>query len=81
LNNEPISLTRDCLERISLLLGISKALQILAPIGREDLSFAWFYMPNDNPIFAGLSIKDYMLERKSIEAMYTVRRYLDAQRG
>lgn len=76
-----VSLTRDCLERISLLLGISKSLHIIAPSGRTDLVYAWFYQPNDHPIFAGRSIKQYLLERKSMEAMYTVRRYLDAARG
>lgn len=81
LAGQSISLSRDCLERISLLLGISKALQIVAPSGREDLAFSWFNQPNDNSIFAGRSIKDYLLERKSIEGLYAARRYLDAARG
>jgi hypothetical protein len=81
LANQSINLSRDCLERISLLLGISKALQIVVPSGREDLAYAWFNQPNDHPIFDGRSVKKYLLERKSIEGLYTVRRYLDAARG
>lgn len=73
-----INLGRDCLERISLLLGISKALQIMAPSGRTDLAYRWFNQPNDHPIFGGMSIKEYLLKRKSIGGLYTVRRYLDA---
>lgn len=81
LAGQDINLSRDCLERISLLLGISKALQIVAPSGRTGIAYAWFNQPNDHAIFAGRSIKQYLLERKSMEALYTVRRYLDAARG
>jgi hypothetical protein len=81
LAGQSISLNRDCLERISLLLGISKALQLIAPSGRSDMAYQWFNTPNDNPIFENKSIKQYLLDRKSIEGLYTVRRYLDAARG
>lgn len=80
-NNQAIQLSRDTLERISLLLGIHKALQIIVPSAREDLAYEWFNKPNQNPIFDNKSIKDYLLERKSIEGLYVVRRYLDAARG
>ncbi len=76
-----VNLSRDCLERLSLLLGISKALQIVAPSGHLQLAYSWFNKPNDHPIFGGLSIKEYLIQRKTIEALYTVRRYLDAARG
>ena len=81
LDGQPINLSRDTLERLSLLLGISKGLQIIAPENRQDLACAWFNQANLNPLFAGLSIKEYLLARKTIEALYTVRRYLDAARG
>lgn len=81
LAGEPITIGRDCLERLSLLLGISKGLQLIAPSGREDIAFKWFNTPNSNPLFEEKSIKEYLLNRKSIEGMYAVRRYLDAARG
>jgi hypothetical protein len=79
LNNEPINLMRDTLERISLLLGISKALQIIAPEGRKDLAYAWFNQPN--AALGNESIKTFLMKRKTIEALYGVRRYLDNARG
>ena len=81
LAGQPVSLSRDTLERLSLLLGIHKALQIIVPSGRPDLVYAWFNQANENPIFANRSIKEYLLQRKSIEALYVVRRYLDSARG
>lgn len=48
--------------------------QILAPLGRSDLAYEWFNKLNNHPIFGGLSIKEYLLQRKNIEGFYTVRR-------
>jgi Protein of unknown function (DUF2384) len=79
LNNEPIHLMRDALERISLLLGISKALQIIAPDGRKDLAYAWFNQANAD--LGNESIKTFLLNRKTVESLYWVRRYLDRARG
>lgn len=81
LAGEPVELSRDTLERLSLLLGIHKALQIIAPAERPELAGRWFNTPNSNPLFQGLSPKEYAIARGSIEALYSVRRYLDAARG
>lgn len=81
LAGEPVELSRDTLERLSLLLGIAKAMQIIAPAERPDLAYRWFITPNQNPMFQGLSPKDYAIARGSIEALYTLRRYYDAARG
>lgn len=81
LAEQPVNLSRDTLDRLSLLLGISKALQLIVPNGRDDLAYEWFKTPNNNPVFENQSIKKFLLERKSIEALYVVRRYLDAARG
>ncbi|PUA27628.1 MAG: hypothetical protein B0W54_13830 [Cellvibrio sp. 79] len=81
LAGEAVELSRDTLERLSLLLGIAKALQIIAPAERAELAYRWFTTPNQNPVFQGLSPKDYAIARGSIEALYTVRRYYDAARG
>ncbi len=77
-NGLPLSLDRDTFVRISLLLGIWRALQIIVPKNREDLAYSWFHQANTNHVFEGKSIKQYLLDRKSIEALHVVRRYLDA---
>jgi hypothetical protein len=81
LAGEPVELSRDTLERLSLLLGIAKALQIIAPAERQELAYRWFTSPNQNPLFQGLSPKDYAITRGTMDALYTVRRYYDAARG
>lgn len=71
-------LSRDVLERISYVLGIYKALQILLPdAGRAD---AWIHQPNAAPLFAGTSALARMLGG-NVSDLYVVRQYLDAQRG
>jgi Protein of unknown function (DUF2384) len=70
-------LDRDRLERISYLIGIFKALNILYS---QRLADQWMQLPNSNPIFAGRTPLDYIL-RGGQRAMDTVRRLLDARRG
>lgn len=71
------TLDADRLQRISYLIGIFKALNILH--GRA-LADAWVRLPNSNRIFGGRSPLDYMA-RGGLPAMATVRRLLDARRG
>ena len=66
----------DTVERLSHLLSIWKALQIL--FTSDQASDAWMHSPND--FFNGDSALDVMLGGKVID-IYAVRRYLDAQRG
>ena len=74
----PDDLGLDQLERISLFLGIYKALQILFPIAeRRD---AWLRAANADQPFGGLSPLDYLL-RGSLQGLWETRRYLDAWRG
>jgi hypothetical protein len=71
-------LSRDVLERISYVLGIYKALQILLPVAeRAD---EWISRPNDAPMFGGKSALEYMLAG-NVGDLFAVRQYLDAQRG
>jgi hypothetical protein len=70
-------LDADTLLRVSYLIGIFKALNILH--GRE-LADEWVHLPNTNRIFGGLTPLAYML-RGGVTAMQTVRRLLDARRG
>ena len=72
------ALSRDTLERISYVLGIYKALQILLPSG--EAADAWIRKPNSAPLFGGASALERLLSG-NVSDLYEVRRYLDAQRG
>ena len=71
-------LPRDTLERLSYLLGIYKALQLLLP----DAAAAdeWVRRPNEAPLFGGRSALERMLSG-NVADLFLVRQYLDAQRG
>lgn len=71
-------LPKDTLERISYVLGIYKALQILLP--DEKAADGWVRQANDAPLFAGGSALDRMLSGQ-VADLFVVRQYLDAQRG
>lgn len=71
-------LPRDTLERISYILGIYKALQILLP--DPEAADAWVRKPNAAPLFAGRSALERMLSG-NVADLYVVRQYLDAQLG
>jgi hypothetical protein len=74
----PAVLPKDSLERISYLLGIYKALQILLP--NEQAADQWVRQPNQAPLFGGRSALDRMLSG-NVADLFLVRQYLDAQRG
>ncbi len=69
---------RDALERISYLLGIYKALQILLPDAQR--ADRWISEPNAAPLFGGRTALERMLGG-NVSDLYVVRQYLDAQRG
>jgi len=71
-------LGRDVLDRISYLLGIYKALNILLTSPRA--ADEWVKKPNAAPLFQGRPALDRMLGGSLID-LADVRRYLDAQRG
>ena len=71
-------LGRDTLERLSLLLGIYKALQILLP--QPSAADTWIKRPNSAPPFGGRRALDRMLAG-NISDLVAVRQYLDAMRG
>jgi hypothetical protein len=71
-------LDRDQLERISHVLGIYKALQILLPDAAA--ADAWVKRPNRAEPFLGRPALDLMIQG-GITGLFNVRRYLDAQRG
>ena len=67
----------DRLARISYLIGIFKALNILYS---EKLADQWVQLPNSNPIFAGQTPLAFMI-KGGLPALQTVRRLLDARRA
>jgi Protein of unknown function (DUF2384) len=72
------SLSFDTLTRISLLLGIYKALHILYP--QAELADQWIKLHNANPMFGGKAPLELMIEG-GIDGLFQVRRLLDARRG
>jgi hypothetical protein len=69
-------LDADKLLRISYLIGIFKALNILHS---KALADDWVRLPNTNRIFSGMTPLAYMT-KGGVPAMQTVRRLLDARR-
>jgi hypothetical protein len=72
------ALSYDMLVRISLVLGIYKALHILYP--DAGLADGWVKLPNANPLFGGRPALAAMIDG-GIDGLYRVRRLLDARRG
>ena len=73
-----VALPKDTLERISYVLGIYKALQILLPDAKA--SDEWVKRPNTAAPFGGKPALARMLSG-NVADLYVVRQYLDAQRG
>ena len=72
------ALSRDQLERVSLVLGIYKGMALLFADG--DGGKRWLKSENSEGVFGGLSPLARML-RGGIEDLYVTRRYMDAWRG
>ncbi|HTZ58447.1 MAG TPA: antitoxin Xre-like helix-turn-helix domain-containing protein [Acidobacteriaceae bacterium] len=71
------TLDQDELTRISYLIGVYKALNILYS---QRLADQWMQLANTNPIFGGRPPLEYVLHG-GIPAMETLRRLVDARRG
>jgi hypothetical protein len=74
----PNRLPPDTLERISYILGIFKALQIL--LADSEAADSWIKRPNTAPPFGGRSALERML-KGHVSDLYVVREYLDAARS
>jgi|SRR5579864_966149 uncharacterized protein (DUF2384 family) len=70
-------LTQDELTRVSLLIGIFKALNILFS---RKLADQWVMRPNSNPMFGNATPLAALLGR-GVPGMLDVRRLLDSRRG
>jgi len=67
----------DRLTRVSLLVGIFKALNVLYS---EALADRWMHLPNTNRLFGGVTPLAYMLQG-GLPAILNVRRLVDARRA
>jgi Protein of unknown function (DUF2384) len=77
-NGKVGTLSRDQLERISLVLGIHKGLKLL--FADEASATRWLTSPNRDLPFGGQSPLERALHG-GMDDLYTVRRYIDAWRG
>lgn len=75
-NTPNISLPETTLQRISYVLAIYKALQVLLP--NEHAANRWIKEPNLSPLFAGKAPLDLVLADQ-VSGLRVVRQYLDAQ--
>ena len=71
------SLSQDELTRVSLLIGIFKALNILFS---QKLAEQWVSRPNTNPMFRNAPFLELLI-RGGVPGMLTVRRFLDSACG
>jgi hypothetical protein len=72
------TLSFDMLSRISLVLGIYKALHILYP--QAELADQWIKLRNANPMLGGKPPLELMIDG-GIDGLYRIRRLLDGRRG
>jgi hypothetical protein len=72
------TLPYDMLVRISLVLGIYKALHILYP--DRQLADRWLKLPNTNALFGGQPALTLMTEG-GVDGLLQMRRLLDGRRG
>lgn len=73
-----VVLPKDTVERISYIVGIYKALQVLLP--DEKMADEWVKRPNDAPLFSGRPALDRMMSGQ-VADLFLIRQYLDAERG
>lgn len=74
----PPTIDSNGLTRISYIMGIYKALNILLPNARR--ASEWLHKPNSATLFEGKSALDLMLQG-NVDDLADIRRYLDAERG
>jgi len=73
-NNLDGKLNKDTLERISYIMGIYKALQILLPYSTKS------WINTNNPVFSNFTPLRVMLNG-NVADLFIVKNYLDAERG
>jgi hypothetical protein len=76
-DGERVTLEPDKLTRISLLVAISKGVNVLYGIRRGE---RWIYRPNSNPLFDGAAPLKYML-KQGVEGLVKVRELVGVWSG
>lgn len=76
LNHQKLVVTWDIIERINLLLNISKSLFILAPTERHALD--WFNKENSGAFLKNQSAKNYLLSHRSVIDFQALNNYLQS---
>ncbi|EAQ65281.1 hypothetical protein MED121_18610 [Marinomonas sp. MED121] len=71
-----VELKVDIVDRLSLLLGIHKAIALSSPKGHEH---DFWNRPVNHPIFQGQSIKEKLITSPSILTFDSVRKYLESR--
>jgi len=71
-------LSFDTLTRVSLVLGIYKALHILYP--EPAFADGWMGMPNSNALFGGRTPMAFVADA-GLDGLFQLRRLLDGRRG
>lgn len=74
LQGEKLAVAWDMVERISLLLALSKSLLILAPTDLHAIT--WFNKPNSGSFLKNQSAKDYLLSHPSLTDLKALNDYL-----
>jgi hypothetical protein len=74
----PATLPYDTLVRLSLVLGIYKALHVLYP--DDDFADGWINMRNTNALFGERTPLEVLVQG-DVGTLYAVRRLLDGRRG
>ena len=74
----PTTLPYDTLVRLSLVLGIYKALHVLYP--DDEFADGWIRMRNTNPLFGNRTPLEVLVQG-DVGTLYAVRRLLDGRRG
>jgi hypothetical protein len=77
-SGEVAALSFDTLTRLSLVLGIYKALQLL--YAEPAFADRWIRMPNSNAVFGGRSPIAFLTDA-GLDGLLQVRRLLDGRRG
>lgn len=78
---ESARFSRDLMERLSYILGIRKALEILLPNERARIvESSWLHRPNHEVLFGHKPPLNRLLSGR-VADLYETRRYLDGQRG
>lgn len=74
--DQTLELKVDVIDRLSLLLGIHKAIALSSPKGHEH---DFWNKPVNHPIFQGQSIKEKLITTPSILTFDSVRKYLESR--